>query len=257
MPRCIECMSAVRRTVNPVTQTLERCPVCGESVDTYFEFGETQKWIDIALLKKRVWVHAICNEPSVTIRYVLLAVLCCGLEAFVVRSYSVLLTSGLAQARTGASAVLNNSQETFSFSLQVVKILQDPAQLAAMQYPSTLPPLLFYATMEFLLQVVVTVALGSKMCPIDGDYEGVLGQWVRAVSLASLVRVVYVVFLIWDVPVSLLPLVDFLFFVWLGRGVFVLTIDQSWMYGIPVILLCVGARVFFRQLTQWNDVMII
>lgn len=253
MPRCIECMSSVARVVHPETNTVERCAVCGESVDTYFEFGDTQKWIDIALLQKRTWVHAICNKTDATLRYVLFAVLCCGLEAFVARSFFVLWASGWASSDPDSSQDAKPDSRTLS--LQVVKTLQDPTRLAMMQYGSTLPRLTFYATVEFFLLVAVAVSLGGKLCPKDEDYEEVLGQWVRAVSLASSVRVVYVVFLIWHVPMSLLPVVDFLFFVWLARGVFVLTMDHSWVYSVPAILLCAGARFFFRQLTEWNSVM--
>lgn len=254
MVRCVECLTLVQRIINPDTNTVERCPLCGESVDKYVEFGSTQRWIDIALLQKQAWVHSICNEERVTLHYVLLALMCCSLEAFVVATYSVL--SSLLPEGGDGTLESGTAEEPFGFPLQVVKVLQSPKWLEAMSYPSAVPPLMFYAAMEYLLLLAVGVWLGTQLCSKGGKYEEVLTQWVRAVSLASAVKVGYSIFLIWKVPVSLLPLLDYLFFVWLARGIFVLTIDHSWAYGVPGIALCLAARTFFRQLTHWNAAML-
>lgn len=241
MPRCVECGTIVEWIVNPDTNTTEICENCGDSCDIYYEFGTTQKWIDIALLRTRAWAHVIFNDDFATSNYFLIAILGCFLEAFVMRSASVLTSAGPTMRP-------DDAHQKSNVSLRLVGIIQGPL-LDTMNYRNTLPQLFFYALLEFLLLVSVSVWVGNSFKPRDAKYEEVLGLRIRAVSMASCVKLTYILFLIWNIPLSSVPAVDLLFFAWLARGLSVVP-NSAWL-AIPGIILCSAARMIFRRLTEW------
>lgn len=248
MPRCIECYASVGQVIHPDTQTVERCPQCGNPCDTYYEFGKVQKWIDVALLQRRAWVHLLFNESGDLFTYFLVGLLCCVLEAFVVRTRTVWAEVLVDEDAMASKGIFLNDNAT---TLQIVKIIQSPV-LPLMDYSSTLPRLAFYALVEYFILTVVAVWAGHQLCAPDAKYEEELVRWVRAVMLATATKLVYGLFLIWKGPPLVLPVVDTLFVVWMICGFSTLLLDRWWLYSAPAVLLCVGARLFFRYLTGWS-----
>ncbi|CCW71030.1 unnamed protein product [Phytomonas sp. Hart1] len=234
MPRCIECEVTVERIINVKTNTVEKCPCCGLSCDTYYEFGTTQKWIDAVLLQRSAWVHILFNEDVRLPIHLAFAIACCFIEAFVVRSFYVITSFSADTAPT----------------LQIVKIVKGPLY-PMMNYATTLPKLFSYALSEHFLLLAAMTWVGSRSTLKGVNYEQVFSTWVKAISIATSVKLLYCLFFIWNISLSLLWLIDGLFCVWIIRGFLTLMSDKSLYYVIPRVLLCIGCRVLFRHLTGW------
>lgn len=240
MPQCIECGFFIDQVINPETRTVNRCSHCDRICDTYYEFDEVQKWVDVALLRRRAWTHILFNEQKVFAMAVYVTILCCFLEAFVVRS-SAVLRSAPPPPLTDA-AVLT--------SLQLVRIIKGP-YLSMMRYTSTLPTLIVYAVQEFALVAGTGAWIGNTIRSPHPTQHNPLRRWVLVVSLAHASKLCYVFFLIWMTPSSLLPIVDLIFFLWLVRGFRALLTDQSWFVTFACAILCALVRGIFRFATGW------
>lgn len=241
MPRCIECGCEVDHIVSAETQTVELCRHCGRSCDTYFEFGDVQKLLDVVLLRRRAWIHVLCNAGS-TVPQLLLPFVSCLLEAVVVRNLSVL--KSLSNSEVASLLPHGNS-------LQLVPLAQSPIW-ERMHYRYTIAPLFFYSVVEFALIVVGSMWMGTHLRSNEEKYQDVLLRWLQCGCFASCSKLVYALFLVWSIPPTMLCLCDISYFVWLGCGFNALIHKRSWLYSIMGVLLCVGVRALYRYVTKWT-----
>lgn len=215
--------------------TVNRCPHCNRVSDTYYEFDAFQKWIDVALLRRRAWAHILFNEREIFQLSICTALFCCLVEAFVVRSTSVLLSH----------APLHHQDESL-LSLQLVRLIKGP-YYSSMNYMTTLPRLTFYAIQEYVLIAVAAAWMGSRV----RSSKNSLRRWVFVVSLATTSKLSYLFFLTWVAPSSLLPIVDVVFLLWLARGFRTLLYHQSWMLSVLFVSVCVLGRWVLRYASLW------
>eukprot|EP00796_Vickermania_ingenoplastis_P009234 gene9234-6487_t len=220
MPQCIECGHFMEEAIHPETRTVNRCPNCDKVCDTYYEFDEVQKWIDVALLRRRAWAHILFNERSIFLKSIYVVLLCCCIEAFVVRSNAVLSSvTAASDAGTAASGLS---------SLHLVRIIKGP-YFHMMNYTATLPRLIMYAIQEFVLLSVAAAWMGNILRSRSGNP---LRRWIFAVSLAVSSKFSYCIFLTWVTPTHLLPIVDGIFFLWLTRAFRILLSISTLCFGM-------------------------
>ncbi|KPA79787.1 hypothetical protein ABB37_05527 [Leptomonas pyrrhocoris] len=245
MPVCIECGHAVPRIIKPDTETVERCGECGCVCDSYFEFGDVQVWIDVVLLRRKAWAHVLFNQVHRYTMHVML-VLCCVIEAVVVHSLRVLEAIPRIAGGVQNSSLYTSDQQVRS--LQFVRILQSPF-LPLMDYPTTIPYLFIFAMTENALVASMATWLGRFFYR---NYEYTARPWFIEAAFASYAKLSYVLFLIWAMPPSLLPMVDFVYVLWLGCAFTVLGFERHWLYPLIAVVACVFARFLFRYLTKWS-----
>ncbi|KPI86647.1 hypothetical protein ABL78_4262 [Leptomonas seymouri] len=245
MPMCIECGHAVPRIIKPDTETVERCGKCGFVCDSYFEFGDVQVWIDVVLLRRKAWAHVLFNQSHHYTMHAVL-VLCCIIEAVVVHSLHVLeAIPHLTNELYNSSLYTPDHQVR---SLQFVRILQSPF-LPLMHYPSAIPHMLVFVLAENALIASMATWLGRSF---NRNYEYTARPWFMEAALASCAKLSYVLFLIWAMPPSLLPMVDFVYLLWLGCAFTVLGFERHWLCPLIAVVTCVFARFLFRYLTRWS-----
>eukprot|EP00796_Vickermania_ingenoplastis_P001062 gene1062-632_t len=192
MPQCIECGHFMEEAIHPETRTVNRCPNCDKVCDTYYEFDEVQKWIDVALLRRRAWAHILFNERSIFLK-------------------SIYVELPLRVS-----------------SLHLVRIIKGP-YFHMMNYTATLPRLIFYAIQEFVLLSVAAAWMGNILRSRSGNP---LRRWIFAVSLAVSSKFSYCIFLTWVTPTHLLPIVDGIFFLWLTRAFRILLSISTLCFGM-------------------------
>ncbi|EPY31596.1 hypothetical protein STCU_02688 [Strigomonas culicis] len=232
--RCVECATPVGRIVNPETQTVEKCTACGESSDVYYEFGDTQLWVDLSLLQKRAWIHILYNKNDTSLRYLEAALIGCLFEAFVVAVLTRCWDDGTLQLH----------------SLQAVKVFHAPPA-EAMLYLQSFPHFLVYSVCEHLLCVVFFIWVGNCLSPSGVHYKDTVELWMRAAHLIGCVKLIYVLFFIWMIPLSILPIVDLFALAWLLRLFSVMLMDRSKLLSLPAVAVAIVPRLLFRYLTGW------
>ncbi|AIN99112.1 hypothetical protein LPMP_252500 [Leishmania panamensis] len=245
MPVCIECGHGVPRIIKPETKTVELCGECGRICDTCCEFGDVQIWIDVVLLRRRAWAHVLFNQTDYYTKLIIF-LLCCVVEAVVVQNLTVL------EAITFFMGDLQNSSlytpERQVRSLQLVRIIQS-SFLPLMSYPSSIFRLFVFTFTENVLVASIATWLGRFFYPSYGHRERL---WFMEAALASYAKLSYFLFLIWAIPPSMLPMVDFVYILWLGCAFTVLGFGHHWLYPVVTVLVCVFARGMFRYLTKWS-----
>ncbi|EKF32762.1 hypothetical protein MOQ_003384 [Trypanosoma cruzi marinkellei] len=250
MPRCIECSAFVQRIVHPETEMVEKCVSCGRCCDKYYEFADVQKWIDVVLLERRAWMHVLFNQRGIFLSLFLASLVCCLIEAYVVRTTSVYADIRNRKIFFSETPGGNLSGED---SLQLVKNLR-PDMLPLMMYVDTWPTLFLYASMEYFLCLIAAVWIGVQSQRGDAPgQDDAMTTWATSVSLAYTAKVGYLVFLVWRIPIPLVVVVDFLFLLWMVRG-FSITASShpSRFLAIAAVIVSVLARVLFRHLTAWS-----
>ncbi|AYU79589.1 Arv1-like family [Leishmania donovani] len=245
MPVCIECGHGVPRIIKPDTETVERCGECGHICDICYEFGDVQIWIDVVLLRHRAWAHVLFNQTDYYTKLVIF-VLCCVVEAVVVHSLTVLKAIPFFTDDLENSSLYTPERQVRS--LQLVRIIQS-SFLPLMNYPSAIPHLFIFTFTENALVASIATWLGRFFYRSYGHREHL---WFVEAALASYAKLSYVLFLIWAIPPSMLPMVDFVYVLWLGCAFTVLGFDRHWMYPVAAVLICVCARALFRYLTKWS-----
>lgn len=244
MPVCTACCQSVQRTVKPDTKTVERCPHCGRICDTYEEFGDVQIWIDVLLLRREAWAHVLFNKQQYLNRLVVLLI-CCAVEALVVNNLNVLRS--FPRMGINAESSILYTPEGNVRSLQLVRIFQCPL-FSQMSYSAHLPQLFISSLTENMLVASVATWLGYLLHAQNDHFSQ---PWFLEVAVASHIKLCYCLFLIWTVPPSLLPVVDFMYIIWFGRALTVLTFDRHWFFSILSVASCIGVRCCYRSLTQW------
>ncbi|CBZ27817.1 conserved hypothetical protein [Leishmania mexicana MHOM/GT/2001/U1103] len=245
MPVCIECGHGVPRIIKPDTETVERCGECGHICDICYEFGDVQIWIDVVLLRHRAWAHVLFNQTDYYTKLVIF-MLCCVVEAVVVHSLTVLKAIPLFTDDLENSSLYTPERQVRS--LQLVRIIQS-AFLPLMNYPSAIFHLFIFTFTENALVASIATWLGRFFYRSYGHRERL---WFVEAALASYAKLSYVLFLIWAIPPSMLPMVDFVYVLWLGCAFTVLGFNRHWMYPVVTVLVCVFARGVFRHLTKWS-----
>lgn len=236
MPACIECGFYVEHILDLDTRTVIRCPHCDRSSDIYYECDVVQKWVDVALLRRRAWAHILFNDRELFLKSIYVALFCCFLEAFVVYSNTVL-----------RSQVVSSSNEDALQSLQLVHIIKGP-YFSLMNYTSALPSLLFFSVEEYFLISVAAGWMGSIM---RRHFSNPLQSWVFVVSLATSSKLCLMIFLTFMTPSSLLPIVDLIFFLWLTQGFRILLRDQSLVLAFVCVFVCALSRFSLRFASGW------
>ncbi|KAK7198667.1 Arv1-like family [Novymonas esmeraldas] len=244
MPVCIECGRGVPRIIKPDTETVERCGECGHVCDFYYEFGDVQIWIDVVLLRRRAWAHVLFNDTDYYTKMIIF-LLCCVVEAMVVQSLTVLQAIPLFTEDLHHSPLYTEDREVRS--LQLVRILQS-SFLPLMNYPATIPHLFIFTFTENALVASVATWLGRFLYRRHGHRSR---RWFMEAALASYAKLSYLLFLVWAIPPSMLPMVDFVYVLWLGCAFTVLGLEHHWRYPVAAVLGCVSARGVFRYLTKW------
>lgn len=245
MPVCIECGCGVPRIVTPDTETVARCGECGHVCDSYYEFSDVQIWIDVVLLRRRAWAHVLFNQTDYYTKIVVF-LLCCVMEAVVVRSLIVLKALPLITNDLHNSSLYTPDREVRS--LQIVRITQSSI-LPLMSYPTTVLQLFVFTFTENALVASVATWLGRFLFH---GYGHQACPWFVEAALASYAKLSYVLFLIWPIPPSMLPMVDFVYVLWLGCAFAVLGLERHWVCPVAAVVACVFARGVFRYLTKWS-----
>lgn len=251
MPQCIECGCGMKAVINPETQTVNRCPSCDLACDTYYEFDVVQRWIDISLLRRRAWSHILFNEEALYyhIEYII-AIVCCGFEAFVVRSLDVMR----AAERSPQLASLKEVKGAAALSsLNLFRIISSPL-FPYMHYMDSLPRLFFFSIQELVLLAVTAAWMGNM---IQSRSSIPLRRWVFVVALAAASKTTYTFFLFWMTPTSLLPIVDGIFVLWLARGFRTILVHHSWFLTFLCVGACVLTRVLLRFATKWSPQLLV
>ncbi|RNF12611.1 protein ARV1 [Trypanosoma rangeli] len=254
MPRCIECNSFVQRIVEPETEMVDKCVMCGKCCDKYYEFADVQKWLDVVLLERRAWIHVLYNQRDIFLSLFLAAVVCCMIEAYVVRITSVYADLRKNKFLFSATEERNLSRED---SLQLVINLRSDI-LPLMMYPDTWPTLFLHACMEYFLCLVAAVWIGvQSQHGVASGQEDAMATWATSVSLTYTAKLGYVVFLVWRIPIPLVVVVDFVFLLWMVRGFSITASNHpSRLLGIVAVAVPLLARVLFRYFTGWGPQLI-
>ncbi|PBJ69758.1 hypothetical protein BCY84_19464 [Trypanosoma cruzi cruzi] len=250
MPRCIECSAFAQRIVHPETEMVEKCVACGRCCDKYYEFADVQKWIGVVLLGRRAWMHVLFNQRGIFSSLSLASLVCCLIEAYVVRTTLVYADIRNRKIFFPATPGGNLSGED---SLQLVRNLRSD-MLPLMVYVDTWPTLFLYVSMEYFLCLIAAVWIGvqSQRGDVPGQ-DDAMTTWATSVSLAYTAKAGYLVFLVWRIPIPLVVVVDFLFLLWMVRG-FSITASShpSRFLAIAALIVSVLSRVLFRHLTAWS-----
>lgn len=255
MPRCIECEVDISRTIDPETNTVRRCPNCGRRCDIYYEFSEVQICINLLLMQRRAWLHVLFNHPYSLKSCIIQALSACFLESFIARTLFVIRVCAKSDCYTRLPSDTFHD-DAWTKSLQFVNVLQSP-MMPMMNYMRTLPLFFLYSSVEYFLLIVIAVCTGKRFCESKDRYEDTLERWVRIVSMATTVKLSYILFLIWIIPTSIIVVVDVLFFMLLFRGFLSLFAGASWPRALPAVILCIAARIAYRQWTGWNSQLMI
>ncbi|KAG5502981.1 hypothetical protein JKF63_04754 [Porcisia hertigi] len=245
MPVCIECGHSVPRIIKPDTETVERCGRCGHICDTCFEFSDVQIWIDVVLMRRQAWAHVLFNQTDYYAMLVIFLV-CCVMEAVVVQNLTVL---------DAIPHITEDLQNSFLYtperrvrSLQLVRILQS-SFLPLMHYPTAVFNLFIFTLTENALVASVATWFSRFFFCSSGHRAH---PWFVEAALASYTKLSYFLFLIWAIPPSMLPMVDFVYVLWLGRAFTTLGCERHWLYSAASVLGCAFARGLFRYLTKWS-----
>lgn len=236
MPSCIECGFYMEHIIDLDTRTVIRCPQCDHSSDIYYECDVVQKWVDVALLRRRAWAHILFNDRDLFLKSIYVALFCCFLDAFVVYSNTVL-----------RSQLASSSNEVALQSLQLVRIIKGP-HFSSMNYASALPSLFFFSVEEYFLISVAACWMGSIM---RRHFSNPLRSCVLVVSLATASKLCLMIFLTFMTPSSLLPIVDLVFFLWLTQGFRILLRDQSLVLAFACVFVCALTRFSLRFASGW------
>ncbi|ORC79831.1 protein ARV1 [Trypanosoma theileri] len=254
MPRCIECGFDIARIVHPETEMVEKCPTCGRCCDKYYEFACVQKWIDVAILERRAWIHVVFNQTNILPSLLLAALISCLVEAYVVRTTSVYALLQRKSVYLEKSIIENTSTLE---SLQIVRNLR-PDMIPLMMYWSTWPALFLYACTEYLLSLVAAIWLGVQLKRgVDGgEDDAVMITWAKSVSLAHTAKLGYLLFLVWRIPIPLVVVVDFVFLLWTIRGFSITANHTTRFFAFIAVSVCLLTRVIFRHVTGWSPQLI-
>lgn len=237
MPECIECGFIMDHVVEVDARSVVRCPQCDRASDIYYECDVIQKWIDVALLRRRAWAHILYNEPALFLQSIYIALFCCLLEAFVAQSSHVINT----QSVSSVDPVIPLHY------VQVVRIIKGP-YFSSMHYTSTIPSLLFFSVEEYILISVAAAWMGTLL---RRHSSHPLRRWLFVVGLANSSKVCYLIFLTFLTPSTLLPIVDVIFFVWLAQGFRTLLRDQPQVMALSCVFVCAFTRFLLRFASGW------
>lgn len=228
------------KIVDKDARTVARCPYCDRTSDIYYECDVVQKWIDVALLRRRAWAHILFNE-DLFLTSIYVSLFCSFLEAFVAHSNAVL------REQTVSSSSDSPLTPPSLNSVQLVRIIKGP-YFSFMNYTRSIPLRTFFAVEEYIFMSVGASCMGNIVRP-HSSYS--FRRWLYVVSVANLSKLCYMIFITFMTPSSLLPIVDLIFFFWLAQGFRTLLRDQPQVMTFMCVFMCAFARFLLRLTTGW------
>ncbi|CUG44509.1 transmembrane protein, putative [Bodo saltans] len=259
MPRCTNCDSHVAELVRTEQGVLVvvRCSHCDTQCDPYLELVGVQKCLDVFLLRKMAWSHIVHNLKDAWRVLVPLVFLCVVLETYtaeVIESYSQLLRVG------GSGTSLTEEGFWQHPTLKIVDNLQ-PARNGLVIHLGAMCEAYLYGLLEYIF-VTLTITWGCSWSAMvggggsdgannDAEMRRVLGKSFSATAVLWSVKLVFALFLLWDIPLYLVVAVDALSILWLLRAVRTIAPRSTVTSSLIVCALAVGARFGFRGVTRW------
>lgn len=270
MPRCTNCSHHVAELVRTEHGALVavRCPWCDTQCDPYLELDGVQKCLDVFLLRRMAWSHIVHNMQDAWRVLVPLVLLCVVLETYtagVIESYTRLLRaaltsdSGSSSSNGGGSALVGDAFWQHP-TLKLVDNLQ-PARDGLVIHVGSICEAYLYGLLEYVF-VTLTITWGCSWSAMmsggnndgssnDAEMRRVLGKSFTATAVLWSVKLVFALFLLWDIPPYLVVAVDALSVLWLLRAVRTIAPRSPVTASVIVCALAVGARFGFRGVTRW------
>jgi hypothetical protein len=258
MPRCTNCALHVPELVRTEQGVLVvvRCIRCDTQCDPYLELVGVQKCLDVFLLRRMAWSHIVHNLNDAWRVLAPLVFLCVVLETYtagVIESYSHLL-------RVGGGGVTSLTDVAFwqHPTLKLVANLQ-PARNGLVIHLGPMCEAYLYGLLEYIF-VTLTITWGCSWSAVvgsgsdsnnDAEMRRVLGKSFAATAVLWSVKLVFALFLLWDIPLYLVVAVDALSILWLLRAVRTIAPTSTVTSSLIVCALAVGARFGFRGVTRW------
>jgi hypothetical protein len=205
---CVECCSDVPSLTDNEhgALVLRRCDACGKSADRFLEADEVQVGLGIVLLRRAAWLHVVFNDASTGAAMKMLssATVATVLDALVAVVWMQQLDAPDSRFRTVhahavpltfASAASSTATLRYSGAADVV-------QTAFRTRPLTCAGTVLAAVGE---AAVGGLALMWASSLVARRYV-TLAQGMRAAAVAASVKLGLLLFVVWDLPVSSLPL---------------------------------------------------
>ena len=226
------------------------CTECGRPCDVYLEHEPGTLFLGIALLRPAAWRHAVYNRHSDGTAELGLP----GATIAVIATFALLLevlVLVLVDVDANGASLGNGTHGTpSSSSTPLVDVLH---QQAAADVAARTLRLLPYCAMEAVVAGLALVwAVSAFVARRGTQFSARAGA--RAAALALCGKLAYLVWLIWDVPREVLPVVDAAVLLW--HSCAAQTIAGRAAPGLGTLLAAVFAdvvvRVVFRLVTGWG-----
>lgn len=256
MPRCTNCSHHVPQLVRTEqgVVVVVRCDRCDTQCDPYLELVGVQKCLDVFLLRRMAWSHVVNNLQDAWKVLVPLVLLCVALETYtsaVFESYAALL-----RGSGGVASVSHADHFWQRPTLKLVDNLQSSRNTLVI-HGSTMGETYLYGLLEYIF-VTLTITWGCSWSAVitggdgsDLEMRRVLGKSFSATAVLWSLKLVFGLFLLWDIPLYLVVTVDTLSLLWLLRAVRTISPRSTVTSSVVVCLLAVGARFGFRGVTRW------
>lgn len=243
MPVCVECgepLTATIRRENNVNVAAQ-CPNCAQTADKYVEHNVVHQCLDLLLMRRSVWWHAMYNSSGPAMWHQLLALtfVACVMEAFVV---CVCAHHRLPVYRTDLFDAATSETQPLR-SLQVVHVIAaggvpwvDLAQTAAFSVVELVVVGLS------LFWGMSAVASETKAADSAGMYHGVVLQGVAKLG--------YALFLVWDLPLYLLTVIEVASALWMFMAAQAV-VGESAPRALFVSSAALTIRLLYRSVTHW------
>jgi hypothetical protein len=162
----------------------------------------------------------------------------------------------------------------FRPTLQLIPNLHSPLQASLIRY-DRMPQLLVYGLLEFIFTVVAAtwcgswlaapqsqkmkqatsstsgIAISATAASLHSQSNGRVSDWAAAMALAAASKLLYIAFLIWDIPVYLTVVVDITYFMWVLQGTQTVAPQARVRSCVVVVVTLALLRCFFRRMTRW------
>ena len=140
-------------------------------------------------------------------------------------------------------------------TLQIVKNFQPPrlgCVVPPQLYQSRLPLMLGYGLVEYVVILFTTMWTGSWLQELVVDpSKGTMGTWLTALALVWGCKIAYILFLVWEIPLYLIVVVDISSVLWLLRAIRTIAPDSSRTASCLVAGCGIAARFAYRAAVQW------
>jgi hypothetical protein len=240
MPICVRCRAPVADLLvllpDGKRRVVAHCPRCGGLADEHLEHDAVHNVLGMILLRRTAWTHNAFNSSS-GVKLLLCAMLAIAMEAYVTT-----ILQSFSGTLPGAAGNATLAGPSFKF----IDVLTDETVTAAALDPMPALRALGVVLAETLMTSVAMLWLCTSITDAANTRAlGVVAS-LKMCAAATTNKLAYIVFLVWDVPLLLMPIIDASSLVFHGMAVATLTGAPWPRCAITVVFAHVMTRAVFR-----------